>query len=65
MNNIFLETDRLILRRLEESDFPDYAAYAVDNEMSRMMGRPILKQKRISAPISAGSRTRNLVVTAL
>ena len=43
MNNIFLETDRLILRRLEESDFPDYAAYAVDNEMSRMMGRPILK----------------------
>ena len=43
MNNIFLETDRLILRRLEESDFPDYAAYAVDDEMSRMMGRPILK----------------------
>ena len=43
MNNIFLKTDRLILRRLEESDFPDYAAYAVDDEMSRMMGRPILK----------------------
>ena len=43
MNNIFLETDRLILRRLEESDFPDYAAYAVDDKMSRMMGRPILK----------------------
>lgn len=43
MNNIFLKTDRLILRRLEESDFPDYAAYAVDDEMSRMMGWPILK----------------------
>lgn len=39
MNNIFLETDRLILRRLEESDFPDYAAYAVDNEMSRVRGQ--------------------------
>ena len=33
MNNIFLETDRLLLRRLEEADFTDYAAYAVDDEM--------------------------------
>ena len=43
MNNIFLETDRLFLRRLEETDFADYAAYAVDDEMSRMMGRAFLK----------------------
>ena len=43
MNNIFLETDRLILRRLEETDFADYAAYATDDEMSRMMGRAFLK----------------------
>lgn len=43
MNNIFLETDRLILRRLEETDFAGYAAYATDDEMSRMMGRAFLK----------------------
>ena len=43
MTNIFLETDRLLLRRLEEADFADYAAYAVDDEMSRMMGRALLK----------------------
>lgn len=45
MNKIFLETDRLLLRRLEEADFADYAAYAVDDEMSRMMGRAFLKTK--------------------
>ena len=43
MNNIFLQTDRLFLRRLEETDFADYAAYASDDEMSRMMGRAFLK----------------------
>ena len=43
MTDIFLETDRLLLRKLEEADFADYAAYAVDDEMSRMMGRALLK----------------------
>ena len=43
MNHYFLRTDRLILRKLREEDFPDYAAYAVDDEMSRMMGRALLK----------------------
>ena len=42
MNNCFVETGRLLLRRLEEADFPAYAAYAVDDEMSRMMGRAFL-----------------------
>ena len=42
MNNCFVETSRLLLRRLEEADFPAYAAYAVDDEMSRMMGRAFL-----------------------
>ena len=42
MNNCFVETSRLLLRRLEEADFPAYAAYAVDDEMSRMMGRALL-----------------------
>ncbi len=42
MNSNFIETERLILRRLEDSDFDDYAQYAVDDEMSRMMGRAFL-----------------------
>lgn len=42
MSRIFVETERLFLRRLEEADFADYAAYAVDDEMSQMMGRAFL-----------------------
>ena len=37
---MFLETDRLILRKFEESDFEDYCAYNLnDPELDRMMGR--------------------------
>lgn len=43
MNEPFLTTERLCLRSLQEADFPDYAAYATDDEMSRMMGRALLK----------------------
>lgn len=42
MNDLFLETDRLLLRRLRDSDLADYALYAADDEMSRMMGRAFL-----------------------
>ncbi len=35
---MFLETDRLILRKFREDDFADYCAYAMDDEMNRMMG---------------------------
>lgn len=35
---MFLETERLILRKLREEDFADYCAYAMDLEMCRMMG---------------------------
>lgn len=35
---MFLETERLILRKFREEDFPDYCAYAMDEEMNRMMG---------------------------
>ena len=38
MNNCFVETSRLLLRRLEEADFPAYAAYAVDqNEYGKLI----------------------------
>lgn len=35
---VFLETDRLILRKYEEADFPDYCGYIIDPERNRMMG---------------------------
>ena len=35
---MFLETDRLILRKFQEEDFSDFCAYAMDLEMCRMMG---------------------------
>ena len=37
--HIFLKTDRLILRKLREEDFGDFCEYAMDHDMSRMMGR--------------------------
>ena len=36
---MFLETERLILRKFREVDFDDFCDYAMDDEMSRMMGR--------------------------
>lgn len=35
----FLETERLIIRKLREEDFADFCAFAMDEEMCRMMGR--------------------------
>lgn len=35
---MYLETRRLILRRMEESDLPDFNAYNSDPELCRMMG---------------------------
>ena len=39
---MFLETDRLILRRFREEDFDDFCDFAMDDDMSRMMGRDLL-----------------------
>lgn len=39
---MFLETERLILRKFREEDFADYCAYAMDEEMNRMMGNDLL-----------------------
>ena len=35
---MFVETERLILRKFREADFEDYYEYAADREMNRMMG---------------------------
>ena len=39
---MFLETERLVLRKFREEDFADYCAYAMDDEMNRMMGNDML-----------------------
>ena len=39
---MFLETERLVLRKFREEDFGDYCAYAMDEEMNRMMGNDML-----------------------
>ena len=36
---MFLETPRLALRKIQEEDFADFCAYAMDEEMCHMMGR--------------------------
>lgn len=46
---MFLETERLILRKLREEDFGDFRAYAADEEMCRMMGRHILDTEDATA----------------
>lgn len=38
MTDIFLETDRLILRPFQDGDFPDFCIFAMDEERNRMMG---------------------------
>lgn len=42
---MFLETERLVLRRFREEDFGDFFEYAADREMSRMMGRDDLTDR--------------------
>lgn len=36
---MFLETERLLLRKFREEDFDDFCGFAMDDEMCRMMGR--------------------------
>ena len=46
----FVETERLLLRRLREEDFSDFCAYAADEEMSRMMGRDRITDAKTARP---------------
>ena len=39
---MFLETKRLLLRKIREEDFEAFCEYAMDDEMNRMMGRALL-----------------------
>ena len=42
---MFLETERLLLRKFREEDFEDYYAYAADQETNRMMGQSDLSDR--------------------
>ena len=42
---MFLETERLILRKFRDDDFDDFCDFAMDDEMSRMMGRSRLRTR--------------------
>ena len=42
---MFLETERLILRKFRDDDFDDFCDFAMDDEMSRMMGRDRLRSQ--------------------
>ena len=39
---MFLETERLIIRKFWDEDFDDFCDFAMDDDMSRMMGRDLL-----------------------
>ena len=41
---MFLETERLALRKFQEDDFDDFCEYAMDDEMCRMMGRELMRE---------------------
>lgn len=36
---MIIETERLIIRKIKESDFDDFCEFVIDEEMCRMMGR--------------------------
>ena len=46
----FLRTDRLIIRKFQDSDFDDFYEYAADAEMSRMMGRDLITDRKSAMP---------------
>ena len=39
---MFLDPDRFVLRKFRAEDFADFGAYAIDEEMCRMMGNDIM-----------------------
>ena len=59
---MFLETERLILRKFEEEDFEDYCGFSLgDPERDRMMGRSPLNTVEENADyIAAGHFTYNI-----
>lgn len=42
---MFIETERLIVRKFTNDDFDDFCDYAMDDEMCKMMGRNLMHSK--------------------
>ena len=57
---MFLETRRLILRRFREADFEDFCAFAMEADMSRMMGRESLATREEAWRAFRQTRDRSL-----
>ena len=60
---MFVETDRLILRKFREEDFADFCAYAMDEEMCRMIGNlniTPLPEHLLDLPALAGKQGKSL-----
>ncbi|MCK8061096.1 MULTISPECIES: GNAT family N-acetyltransferase [unclassified Fusibacter] len=42
---MFIETERLVLRKFANDDFDDFCEFAMDDEMCKMMGRNLMSTK--------------------
>ena len=65
---MFVETGRLILRKFREEDFADFCAYAMDEEMCRMMGNDLMDTEEAarvtSSPLSWSLTSVDILIVA-
>lgn len=47
---MFLETERLIIRKFKEEDFEDFCEFTMDEELCRMMGRDLITDAESARP---------------
>ncbi len=47
---MFLETERLVIRKFKEEDFADFCEFTMDEEMCRMMGRDLITDAESARP---------------
>lgn len=47
---MFLETERLVIRKFKESDFEDFCEFTMDEELCRMMGRDLILDAESARP---------------
>ena len=47
---MFLETERLVVRKFKETDFDDFCEFTMDEELCRMMGRDLITDAKSARP---------------
>lgn len=47
---MFLETERLVIRKFKEADFNDFCEFTMDEELCRMMGRDLITDAESARP---------------